>query len=783
MNKKAFLNLYVVITYIIIFWAHMNVAQQNQDLSQKGRSTRQQNLSFSSEKIPVYEFANTKQMGEATALTFLQWVQAHPQGVISLPTGKTPEMFIKALHFYKSNWELPEVYDVRKEHDLHEVSFPKTSGLKFVQMDEFFGMTFDHHNSFSNYVTKHYIDFFEITPENCLLMDFADMGFDYQALQEAFDGCKVDMSLLHRKAHTNQEIQQQEILQKVAKYCDQYEKKVVQWGGVGLFLGGIGPEGHIAFNMSGDPFDSFTRLVKLNYPSAAAAAVGLGGIEYARDQIAMTIGLQTILHNPDVKVIIFAAGESKAHVVRDTVEGPMHTDFPGSVFQKAADASFFITSGSAKDLQERKRSKNLKYFETLSDEQVDDIVINLALQQGKKIQDLSQDDFSADLHGSILAHDYQKYIVLAEKRLQQKLQRGLEVLEQKSIVHTAPHHDDVMLSYHAYAVKNLSKNRNVFAYLTSGFNSVTDNYMQDLLRSIAMDLIKKLAVWIFKESYNFVIQQFAEAYQNGDEEAMQRYEQIILLRYIAYIFKCKTVEELYEKAVWLQESYFPSKYHGQKDSKDVQKLKGCMRESEVDRMWAIDKQQQKDVQHFRSPFYTGQYFTPQPDFQQDVIPMLECFNQHKPDIVTLALDPEGTGPDTHYKVLQLVASALKQYGNKDVQVIGYRNVWHRFTIAESTMIIPVSQQEIDHMEKVFLACFSTQKTASFPSLYHDGPFSELIAKEQKRQWSEVVSLLSDEFLATLDNDQTNLAAGCIFLKQMSCDDFVDKAADLKNILE
>lgn len=781
-NQKSF-QWYVVVNCIMTFWAHMNFAQQDLDFFQKYKKQQQENVSFASEKIPVHEFANAKDLGQATALTFLQWVDKHPNGVISLPTGKTPEMFIKALHFYKDYWNEPSVVAVRLQYGLKSDQFPKTSGLKFVQMDEFFGMTFEHQNSFSSYVVKHYVDFFEIPKENCLLMNFADMDFAYRDLQMLFEDQKVDLSLLEKEAASDIERKQQAILLKVQDFCKSYEKQIRQWGGIGFFLGGIGPEGHIAFNMSGAEFDSKTRLVALNYPSAAAAAVSLGGIEYSRDQVAMTIGLATILHNPDVKIIIFSAGESKARVVQNTVEGTVNQDFPGTIFQHAHDASFFVTSGSAKDLTDRKRSKLLAHVTNFSQEQIDDIVISLALRLGKKLQALNEYDFQQDQYASLLMHDYQKMVDQVERRLEKKLQQGLEVLKGQSIVHTAPHHDDVMLSYHAYAVKHLRSNRNVFAYLTSGFNSVTDGYIQSVLHSVVVDLIKQLAVWIFKESYHFILQKFAEVYEKQDKEAMQRYEQIILLRYIAYIFKCETVEELYQKVVWLQNNYFPAKYHGQKDSKDVQTLKGCMRESEVDRMWAIHTHNHADVQHFRSPFYTGQYFTPQPNFQQDVQPMVDCFEKYQPDVITVALDPEGTGPDTHYKVLQLVAAALQQYKNKNVKVVGYRNVWHRFSLAEATMVVPVSQDEIDHMESIFLSCFSTQKNASFPSLYHDGPFSELIAQEQKRQWKQVTSLVSDEFLEIVGYGKKGDAVGCIFLKTMNYQEFMQQAAFLKQSVE
>ena len=61
------------------------------------------------EKIPVIQVANFPMLGQLTALRFLEWVQNNPDGVIALPTGKTPEHFIKWVGYYLTNWHSAEV--------------------------------------------------------------------------------------------------------------------------------------------------------------------------------------------------------------------------------------------------------------------------------------------------------------------------------------------------------------------------------------------------------------------------------------------------------------------------------------------------------------------------------------------------------------------------------------------------------------------------------------------------------------------------------------------------
>ena len=66
------------------------------------------------EKIGVVVVENFPALGKLTALRFLEWVQANPGSVISLPTGKTPEYFIKCVNHYLNTWEETETASITK---------------------------------------------------------------------------------------------------------------------------------------------------------------------------------------------------------------------------------------------------------------------------------------------------------------------------------------------------------------------------------------------------------------------------------------------------------------------------------------------------------------------------------------------------------------------------------------------------------------------------------------------------------------------------------------------
>jgi glucosamine-6-phosphate deaminase len=131
-----------------------------------------------------------------------------------------------------------------------------------------------------------------------------------------------------------------------------YEKAIQEKGGIGFFLGGIGPDGHIAFNTRGSDHHSTTRLTATNFETQAVAAGDLGGIEISRNRLVITIGLQTITYNPEAVAIVFAAGEAKAQVVKSALENEPSNIYPATALHSLKNARFYLTNGAASLLED-----------------------------------------------------------------------------------------------------------------------------------------------------------------------------------------------------------------------------------------------------------------------------------------------------------------------------------------------------------------------------------------------------------------------------------------------
>jgi glucosamine-6-phosphate deaminase len=186
-------------------------------------------------------------------------------------------------------------------------------------------------------------------------------------------------------------------------------------------------------------------------------------------------------------------------------------------------------------------------------------------------------------------------------------------------------------------------------------------------------------------------------------------------------------------------------------------------------------------------FYTGDIFTPQPSFERDIVPIIELFERTKPDIITVAMDPEASGPDTHYKVLQGVAEALRAYiknhDNKKILVLGYRNVWYKFHPAHADVYVPATMSDFALLKSAFLTCFGSQKTASFPSHEYDGPFSDLAQNIMANQYKQLKFFLGRDFFYAHDQVNVRAARGFCFLKYMTPEEFFVQAQILQKNME
>lgn len=475
-------------------------------------------------------------------------------------------------------------------------------------------------------------------------------------------------------------------------------------------------------------------------------------------------------------------------------------EFPATVLQDLGSAAFYLTKGAAKLLTER-RYLHIKQNKVLSEQDELQIIIDLALNKRKKIVNLTKKDFESIRSSKELLGRFNEGIktklVQVEKELQKRFSSTLEIPKNKTLLHTAPHHDDIMLGYLPYIVRLVREQSNThyFNYLTSGFNAVTNSHMLRLVQRLKWFLNKKEFRHFTDSNYfdptnliarNRDVWLYLDGVAGDHHLVREEAQARRLMRNLIETFEEDSVDNLHHR-VYELENYFKTQYPGKKDLTYIQQLKGMTREWEADVLWGYFGFSCSSVFHSRLGFYKGDIFTEEPTVERDVLPVLNNLKKINPDIVTVAFDPESSGPDTHYKVLQTVSEALKIYreetGRKDIEVWGYRNVWFRFHLADTNMFIPVTLNTFAILQHSFMNSFASQAEASFPSYEHDGPFVDLAQKIQVEQYQKLKTLLGRGFFYESEDSRTRSTRGLVLLKKMTMDEFFERSSEIKKSTE
>ncbi|KAJ2743994.1 Glucosamine-6-phosphate isomerase (Glucosamine-6-phosphate deaminase) (GNPDA) (GlcN6P deaminase) [Coemansia sp. BCRC 34301] len=231
--------------------------------------------------------------------------------VLGLPTGSTP------VEVY---WHLVDYYKRGEVSFRHVVTF---------SMDEYVGLPRSHPESYCAFMHRHLYDHINLRPENIHMLD----------------GNADDL----------------------AAECQRYEDKIKEVGGIELFLGGIGPDGHIAFNEPGSSLESVTRVKTLAYETVLANARFFGGDVNKVPKLALTVGVGTVRAAREVLLII--TGAHKAVALAKCIEEGVNHMWTVSVVQLHPSAMIVCDEDATLELH----VKTVRYFKSI--EQVQEQLI------------------------------------------------------------------------------------------------------------------------------------------------------------------------------------------------------------------------------------------------------------------------------------------------------------------------------------------------------------------------------------------------------------------------
>ena len=382
-----------------------------------------------------------------------------------------------------------------------------------------------------------------------------------------------------------------------------------------------------------------------------------------------------------------------------------------------------------------------------------------------------------------------------------KLWRGAKSYENEVIYHTGPHHDDIMLGLMPFINRQMRSplNQVHFAIMTSGYHSVTDAFLlsalQDTLDYLHQGRIEMVCYPdFFDKGYRFKQQKDIYHYldnvarKNPDE--MRRGFCHRILRDAVGLWGLKSVEDI--------ETRFQIEINnlkrGEANSAEIQKLKGEIREFEEELVWAYAGTSLNHIHHLRLGLYEDKTSTSalrqaqgpalwRPNYERDVLPILNQLRELKPTTMTVAIDSEGQGPNTHYKVMQSIAEAVRLWNKeadlKNLKIIGYRNVWSTFHPAEANVYVPVSLNAFAVFDRAFKDSYLTQVKAEFPNPDFDGPFSDLAAQIWVKQLKDIQLILGKNFFYENAHPLIRATHGLLFLKEMKPKEFLALAEEME----
>ena len=141
--------------------------------------------------------------------------------------------------------------------------------------------------------------------------------------------------------------------------CDAYEAAIAAVGGIDLFLGGVGTDGHIAFNEPGSSLTSRTRIKTLACETRLSNARFFGGDLSQVPATALTVGIGTVMDAREVVIIV--SGQNKARALQQAVEGGVNHMCALSCLQMHQRAIIVCDDAATEEL----KVGTVRYFKSL----------------------------------------------------------------------------------------------------------------------------------------------------------------------------------------------------------------------------------------------------------------------------------------------------------------------------------------------------------------------------------------------------------------------------------
>jgi len=473
----------------------------------------------------------------------------------------------------------------------------------------------------------------------------------------------------------------QQTKEAVRTYCQNYEQKIIEAGGIDIQILGIGRTGHIGFNEPGSSLKSKTRLVRLDRITRLDAASDFFGKENVPSK-AITMGVGTIM---DAKrIVLMAWGEGKANIIKQAVEGPIQESVPATFLQTHPNCDFIIDRAAATSLT-REATPWLVGDCDWTEGLIKKATIWLSETRSKAVLKLTNEDYNEYGMGSLIAEigSAEELNVRIFNQLQQtitgwpggkpqaddtKRPERANPFPKKSIVFS-PHPDDDVISMGGTLLRLVDQGHEVHvAYQTSGNIAVFDD-----------EVIRFL--------------DFAKDIQENNTALEKQFQEV--------------------------KTFLSHKSPGEVDQPMIQKFKGLIRKGEAMAACRYCGVKEENAHFQNLPFYETGTVKKNPYSEKDIALTYDLLNRVKPQQIFAAgdlSDPHGT----HRVCLDIIFAAIdklvadKAAWIKDCYVWLYRGAWQEWDIADMEMAVPIGPKDMIRKRNAIFKHQSQKDAAMFP---------------------------------------------------------------------
>ncbi len=523
--------------------------------------------------------------------------------------------------------------------------------------------------SFRNVVTFNLDEYYPMNPAS--LQSYVRFMNEY-----LFDHVDIDPANVHVPDGTVDR-------DKVYDYCTEYEKKIMDVGGIDIQILGIGRTGHIGFNEPGSKQNSITRLITLDHITRIDAASDFFGEENVPRK-AITMGVGTILKAR--RVFLMAWGEGKAKVIQQTVEGDITDSIPATFLQLHPHTDFILDEASSAQLTRFKTPWLVGHVDW-DDKLIRKAVVWLCQKVDKPILKLTDMDYNE--HGmSDLINDHGPAYSININVFNQ-LQRTITGWPggkpnaddsnrperaqpfPKRVVIFSPHPDDDVISMGGTFIRLVDHGHEVHvAYQTSGNIAVFDD---DAIR------------------FADFVTDYSDTFGLAESQATE------LFRRVSESLK--------------------NKQPGEVDSDEVKKIKGLIRRGEAKAGCRYVGIPDENAHFLDLPFYETGTVRKKPLGEEDIKITMDLLRKIKPHQIYAAgdlSDPHGTHRVCLAAVMEAVRRLQHEDWMKDCWVWLYRGAWQEWDVDQIEMAVPLSPGELLRKRRAIFKHQSQKDRPLFP---------------------------------------------------------------------